>query len=112
MDPVVKLALTWSIIGGLARTAFVTAKAVMRKDRVDPLPIAFLAIVNAGFGALLGGLLVQGKVVSFIAGWAAFDLLDGLQRSIKLAPIKLPIKTVGIMSVRKKSLWDKMMEYR
>ncbi|MBI4144703.1 hypothetical protein HY493_00660 [Candidatus Woesearchaeota archaeon] len=115
MEPALQLALTWSIIGGIARTAFLTVKAVMRKERIYPLPIAFLTIVNAGFGALLGLLLVQGKIVSFIAGWAGMDVLDGLQRTIKLAPVKLPVKTVGIMSLKKppkKSLWEQMMEYR
>jgi len=76
-------------LGGLLRASVGARKAFLKKRKFKPN--YFLATV---IGAILIGMIVGATVginnaVALFAGYAGTDLLEGLAKSFKLAPIRI-----------------------
>lgn len=97
-------------VGGVARTLFMVSKLLYKKEKVDGGHTLVVLVINVVFGALLAHVLQQGRIVSILLGWAAFDILDGLHKTVSIGPVKLPVKTIGIKN--KKSFAQTIFDYR
>ena len=76
-------------LGGLLRAVVGVRKAMLQK-RKFVLSYFLTTIVGAILiGAILGSVIGINKAVSLFAGYAGTDLLEGLAKSFRIAPIKI-----------------------
>ena len=76
-------------LGGLIRAAVGVRKAFLQK-RKFVLKYFLATVIGAGIiGAILGSVIGINKAVALFAGYAGTDLLEGLAKSFKLAPVKI-----------------------
>lgn len=88
MDPT----LTFGIIGalgGLLRAAVGVRKAMMQKRKFVSSYFLLTVLGAAVIGAILGSVIGMNNAVALFAGYAGTDLLEGLAKSFRLAPIKI-----------------------
>lgn len=76
-------------IGGLLRAVIGVRKAFLQKRKF--VLNYFLATVIGAvvIGAILGSVIGINKAVALFAGYAGTDLLEGLGKSFRIAPIKI-----------------------
>lgn len=87
-NPMVVFALIGAL-GGLLRAAVGVRKAFLQK-RKFVLKYFLITVIGAGIiGAILGSIIGINKAVALFAGYAGTDLLEGLAKSFKLAPIRI-----------------------
>jgi len=87
-NPIVMFALIGAL-GGLLRAAVGVRKAFLQK-RKFVLKYFLVTVIGAGIiGAILGSIIGINKAVALFAGYAGTDLLEGLAKSFKLAPIRI-----------------------
>ncbi|MBI4141606.1 hypothetical protein HY484_01630 [Candidatus Woesearchaeota archaeon] len=76
-------------LGGLLRALVGVRKAQLQK-RKFVLNYFLTTIVGAVLiGAILGSVIGINKAVALFAGYAGTDLLEGLAKSFRIAPIKI-----------------------
>lgn len=76
-------------VGGLLRAVIGARKAHIQK-RKFVLNYFLLTIIGAGvIGAILGSTIGINKAVALFAGYAGTDLLEGMAKSFKIAPIRI-----------------------
>ncbi len=76
-------------LGGMLRAAVGVRKAMLQK-RKFVLNYFLITVVGAVvIGAILGSVIGINKAVALLAGYAGTDLLEGLAKSFRLAPIKI-----------------------
>ncbi len=88
MDPT----LTFGIIGalgGLLRAVVGVRKALLQKRKFVPSYFVMTVLGAAAIGAILGSVIGMNNAVALFAGYAGTDLLEGLAKSFRLAPIKI-----------------------
>ncbi len=76
-------------LGGLLRAAVGVRKAFLQKRKF--VPSYFLATVVGAviIGVIVGSTIGINKAVALFAGYAGTDLLEGLAKSFKIAPIRI-----------------------
>ena len=76
-------------LGGLLRAGIGARKARLQKRKF--ILNYFLMTVSGAIiiGAILGSVIGINKAVALIAGYAGTDLLEGLAKSFKVAPIRI-----------------------
>ena len=82
----------FGIAGGLTRLLVSLIKSVKMRKTVSPTSFLSYALVLIVIGAFSGIVLSYGKALSFLAGYAALDLLDGYYKTFKGKKIKLNVK--------------------
>jgi fluoride ion exporter CrcB/FEX len=76
-------------LGGLLRAVVGARKAFLQKRKFVP-SYFFMTIIGAGIiGAILGSIIGINKAVALFAGYAGTDLLEGLAKSFRIAPIRI-----------------------
>lgn len=76
-------------LGGLLRAVVGVRKAFLQKKKFK-LNYFLATVIGAGvIGAILGSTIGINKAVALFAGYAGTDLLEGLAKSFKLAPIRI-----------------------
>lgn len=76
-------------LGGLLRAVVGVRKAQLQK-RKFVLSYFLTTIIGATLiGAILGSVIGINKAVALFAGYAGTDLLEGLAKSFRIAPIKI-----------------------
>lgn len=76
-------------LGGLLRAAVGVRKAFLAK-RKFVLNYFLITVIGAIIiGAIVGSVIGINKAVALFAGYAGTDLLEGLAKSFKLAPIRI-----------------------
>tara|TARA_Y100000310_G_scaffold153608_1_gene153019 strand:- start:4820 stop:5089 length:270 start_codon:yes stop_codon:yes gene_type:complete len=82
------LAAGFGIMGALVRVLVVTLKTAQLKKKVSFQGLSVYAVVVLTVGAFSGILLSYGKILSFLAGYAGLDLIDGYYRAFRKKKIK------------------------
>ena len=76
-------------LGGLLRACVGVRKAFLQ-HRKFVLKYFLVTVIGAGvIGAILGSVIGINKAVALFAGYAGTDLLEGLAKSFKIAPIRI-----------------------
>ena len=76
-------------LGGLIRSLVGVRKAFLQ-HRKFVMKYFLVTIIGAGIiGAILGSVIGINKAVALFAGYAGTDLLEGLAKGFKLAPIRI-----------------------
>lgn len=76
-------------LGGLLRAVIGVRKAHLQKRKFIP-SYFFMTVVGAIIiGAILGSVIGINNAVALFAGYAGTDLLEGLAKSFKIAPIRI-----------------------
>ncbi|VVB81578.1 Uncharacterised protein [uncultured archaeon] len=76
-------------LGGLLRAVIGVRKATLQK-RKFVLKYFLITVLGAAIiGAILGSIIGINKAVALFAGYAGTDLLEGLAKSFKIAPIRI-----------------------
>ncbi len=76
-------------LGGLLRACIGARKAHIQKRK---FVLNYFLMTVAGaviIGAIIGSVIGINKAVALIAGYAGTDLLEGLAKSFKVAPIRI-----------------------
>ena len=76
-------------LGGLLRASIGVRKARLQKRK---FVLNYFLMTVAGaiiIGAILGSVIGINKAVALFAGYAGTDLLEGLAKSFKIAPIRI-----------------------
>ena len=88
MNPTVMFGIIGGL-GGLLRAIVGVRKAYLQK-RKFVLKYFLMTIIGAAIiGAILGSIIGINKAVALFAGYAGTDLLEGLAKSFKIAPIRI-----------------------
>ena len=87
-DPAVMFAIIGAL-GGLLRAAVGVKKAMVEKRKFVTNYFVLTIVGSAVIGAVLGSVIGMNNAVALFAGYAGTDLLEGLAKSFKLAPIKI-----------------------
>jgi len=88
MNPTIMFGLIGAL-GGLLRAIIGARKAYLQKRKFMPKYFLMTVIGAAIIGAILGSTIGINKAVALIAGYAGTDLLEGLAKSFKIAPIRI-----------------------
>jgi len=76
-------------LGGFLRAIVGVRKAQLQK-RKFVLKYFLITVIGAGvIGAILGSVIGINRSVALFAGYAGTDLLEGLAKSFKIAPIRI-----------------------
>lgn len=76
-------------LGGLLRAVVGVRKAMLQK-RKFVLNYFLMTVIGAVvIGSILGSVIGMNKAVALFAGYAGTDLLEGLAKSFRIAPIKI-----------------------
>jgi fluoride ion exporter CrcB/FEX len=76
-------------LGGLLRAAVGVRKAFLAK-RKFVLNYFLITVIGAiVIGAIVGSIIGINKAVALFSGYAGTDLLEGLAKSFKLAPVRI-----------------------
>ena len=110
MDALIVAAAKLGLYGGIARSVFGLLKALLDRRAVEWKSWFLMLFTTSAIGTFLGGLLNFNPTISLLSGYAGFDFLDTLTKTFKLGAVKIPTKS--IMSVKKKTVWEKAMEFR
>ena len=78
----------FGILGALVRVLVVTLKSIQLKQKISYEGLSVYAAVVLATGAFSGIVLSYGKVLSFLAGYAGLDLIDGYYKSFRRKKIK------------------------
>ena len=78
----------FGILGGLARLLVESLKTISFERRISFSHFWICALVIISVGAFSGIILSFGKVLSFLAGYAGLDLIDGYYKAFKKKKIK------------------------
>ena len=76
------------ILGALVRFIIITLKAFELKKKISMQGLWLYAIVVLSVGAFSGLILSYGNVLSFLAGYAGLDLIEGYYKVFKRKKIK------------------------
>lgn len=87
-DPTIQFALIGAL-GGILRSAVGVRKAFLQKRKLVPAYFIVTVLGAAIIGAILGSVIGMNKAIALFAGYAGTDLLEGLAKSFRLAPIKI-----------------------
>ncbi len=82
------LAAGFGILGAIVRIIMVSLKTVQLKRKISYQGFGIYALVILSVGAFSGIILSYGKVLSFLAGYAGLDLIDGYYKVFKRKKIK------------------------
>jgi hypothetical protein len=82
------IAAGFGILGGLVRLLVVGLKAVQFR-RISWQGLWVYAVVVLSVGAFSGILLNFGKVLSFLAGYAGLDLIEGYYKTFMKTKVKI-----------------------
>ena len=78
----------FGILGAIVRITMVSLKTVQLKRKISYQGFGIYALVILSVGAFSGIILSYGKVLSFLAGYAGLDLIDGYYKVFKRKKIK------------------------
>lgn len=78
----------FGILGAVARVLVVSLKTIQLKKKISYSGLGIYAIVVLSVGAFSGIVLSYGKVLSFLAGYAGLDLIEGYYKVFKRKKIK------------------------
>ena len=78
----------FGILGAIVRIIMVSLKTVQLKRKISYQGFGIYALVILSVGAFSGIILSYGKVLSFLAGYAGLDLIDGYYKVFKRKKIK------------------------
>ena len=87
-NPVVMFGIIGGI-GGLLRAIIGARKAALKKRKFKMGYFLSTVVGAVIIGAILGSILGINNAVALFAGYAGTDLLEGLAKSFKLAPIRI-----------------------
>ena len=76
-------------LGGLLRAIIGVRKAYLQRRNFLPKYFLLTIIGAVIIGAILGSIIGINKAVALFAGYAGTDLLEGLAKSFKIAPIRI-----------------------
>ena len=82
------LAAGFGILGAIVRIIIVSLKTLQLKKKINYQGFGIYALVILSVGAFSGIILSYGKVLSFLAGYAGLDLIDGYYKVFKRKKIK------------------------
>jgi len=82
------LAAIFGILGALVRILVVSLKAIQMKKEISKSGAIVYIIVIIAIGAFSGIIFDFGKILSFLAGYAGLDLIDGYYKTFKTKKIK------------------------
>jgi ribose/xylose/arabinose/galactoside ABC-type transport system permease subunit len=82
------VAAGFGIIGALVRVLVTSLKTVQLKQKISFAGFGVYALVVLSIGAFSGIILSYGKVLSFLAGYAGLDLIEGYYKVFKKKRIK------------------------
>jgi len=88
MEPIIMFGLIGAL-GGLLRAIIGARKAYIQKKKFVLSYFLMTVIGAAIIGAILGSIIGINKPVALFAGYAGTDLLEGLAKSFKIAPIRI-----------------------
>jgi len=76
-------------VGGLLRAVIGVRKAFLA-HRKFVFSYFLVTVIGAGvIGAILGSIIGINKAVALFAGYAGTDLLEGMAKSFKIAPVRI-----------------------
>ena len=78
----------FGILGALVRFVLITLKAFELKKKISLQGLWLYGIVILSVGAFSGIILSYGNILSFLAGYAGLDLIDGYYKVFKRKKIK------------------------
>ena len=76
-------------LGGLLRATVGVRKAYLQRRKFKLNYFLVTVIGAAVIGAIVGSVIGINKAVALFAGYAGTDLLEGLAKSFKIAPIRI-----------------------
>ncbi|HLF54487.1 MAG TPA: hypothetical protein VI612_02095 [Candidatus Nanoarchaeia archaeon] len=76
-------------LGGFLRAVVGVRKAYLQKRKFKLNYFLVTVIGAAVIGAIVGSIIGINKAVALFSGYAGTDLLEGLAKSFKLAPIRI-----------------------
>lgn len=77
------IAAGFGVLGALTRVLITSLKIMQEKIKIDTKRLLIYAIVILAIGAFSGIVLSYGKVLSFLAGYAGLDLIEGFYKTFK-----------------------------
>jgi len=83
------IAAGFGIMGALVRVLVVSLKTAQLKRKISFQGFGVYAMVVLAVGAFSGIVLSYGKILSFLAGYAGLDLIEGYYKTFKKKKIKL-----------------------
>ena len=83
------IAAGFGIIGAVVRVLLTSIKIVQLKEKIDYSSLCIYAMVVLAVGAFSGIVLSYGRVLSFLAGYAGLDLIEGYYKAFKKQKVKL-----------------------
>ena len=88
MDKTLLISAGFGILGAIARVLIVSLKTAQLKKKISYSGFGIYAMVVLAVGAFSGIILSYGKVLSFLAGYAGLDLIEGYYKVFKKKKIK------------------------
>jgi len=82
------IAAGFGIAGAIVRVLITSLKTVQLKKKISFAGLGVYIVVVLAVGAFSGIILSYGKVLSFLAGYAGLDLIDGYSKVFKKKKIK------------------------
>lgn len=82
------IAAGFGILGALVRFIIITLKAIELKKKLSASGLWLYGIVLIAVGAFSGIVLSYGSLLSFLAGYAGLDLIEGYYSVFKKKKIK------------------------
>jgi len=82
------IAAGFGIIGALVRVLVVSLKTAQLKQKISYSGFGVYAMIVLAVGAFSGIVLSYGKVLSFLAGYAGLDLIEGYYKMFKKKKVK------------------------
>ena len=79
----------FGVLGGLIRVGVDCTKFAILSKKEEKTGLIFFILTSIIIGAFLGIVLDYGWALSFLAGYTALDVLDGLYKTAKKVKIKL-----------------------
>tara|TARA_Y100000310_G_scaffold300028_1_gene335375 strand:- start:215 stop:481 length:267 start_codon:yes stop_codon:yes gene_type:complete len=82
------IAAGFGIMGAIVRVLIISLKLTQLKKKIAYSGFTVYALVVLSVGAFSGIVLSYGKVLSFLAGYAGLDLIEGYYKVFKKKKIK------------------------
>ncbi len=83
----------FGILGGIIRFAIISLKMISVRKKIFFQGFFMQAVVLIFIGAFSGILLNYGQVLSFLAGYAGLDLMDGYYKAFSKKKIKMKVNS-------------------
>ena len=82
------IAAGFGIMGAVVRVLVISLKTAQLKKKVSYSGLGIYALVVLAVGAFSGIVLSYGKILSFLAGYAGLDLIEGYYKTFKRKKVK------------------------